>query len=148
MRWHFGWLLITREQNLTLNLYPPEARTLFQCSNVRRGGYSGWHWAIRVGTMLMMISPRRRKVNGAVIFDVSAWLAGGNGDAAKKIKKFLIFFFFGLCGFWLGVLGLIYGMGGGAFLIWRCCEEEPFFRYSVVFASFRCLKALGFFKRD
>ena len=57
-------------------------------------------------------------------------------------------FFFGLCGFWLGVLGLIYGMGGGALLIWRCCEEDPFFRYSVVFASFRCLKALGFFKRD
>ena len=57
-------------------------------------------------------------------------------------------YFFGLCGFWLGVLGLIYGMGGGALLIWRCCEEESFFRYSVVFASFRCLKALGFFKRD
>ena len=119
MRWHFGWLLITKEQNLTLNLYPPEARTLFQCSNVRRGGYSGWHWAIRVGTMLMMMSPRRRKVNGAVIFDVSAWLAGGNGDAAKKRKKFLIVFslvcvVFGWV-FWgklMGWVGVLYWFGG------------------------------------
>ena len=119
MRWHFGWLLITREQNLTLNLYPPEARSLFQCSNVRRGGYSGWHWAIRVGTMLMMISPRRRKVNGAVIFDVSAWLAGGNGDAAKKRKKFQSFFslvcvVFGwvFWGWFMGWVGVLFWFGG------------------------------------
>ena len=54
-------------------------------------------------------------------------MAGGNGDAAKKRKKFLIAVFFGLCGFWLGVLELIYGMGGFFFLFGGVVKKTNFF---------------------
>jgi len=91
----------------------------------------------------MMMSPRRRKVNDAVIFDVSAWFAGGKGDAAKKRKKFLIVFFFGLCGFWLGVLGLIYGMGGGAFLIWAVAGPISNTKETNPYLGIRDLEDLG-----
>ena len=144
MRWHFGWLLITREQNLTLNLYPPEARTLFQCSNVRRGGYSGWHWATRVGTMLMMMSPKRRKVNGAVIFDVSAWLAGGNGDAAKKRKKFYSFFLW-FVWFLAGCFGVNLWDEWECFIDLAVLWRRPFFPVLGSIRVFSLFESIGLF---